>query len=68
MTREEELKTLCNSVVKNTKDISYQLFMFNPYYFNLLLFQDNKFIVGIDGNFYQVKNFLQNKLDRIKGR
>jgi hypothetical protein len=62
----EELKALCNNIVKNTKGISYQLFMFNPYYFNLLFFQDNKFIAGIDGNFYQVKNFLQNKLDKIK--
>ena len=61
----EELKALCNSIVKNTKGISYQLFMFNPYYFNLLLFQDNKFTVGIDGNFYQIRKFLQNKLDKI---
>lgn len=61
----EELKSLCNSIVKNTKGISYQLFMFNPYYFNLIIFQDNKFIVGINGNFWQVKNFLQNKLDKI---
>jgi hypothetical protein len=62
----EELKTLAKELVKNTKGISYQLFMLNPYYFNLLLFQGNKFIVGIDGNFWQVKNFLQNKLDKIK--
>lgn len=61
----EELKALCNNIVKNAKDISYQLFMFNSNYFNLLLFQGNKFIVGIDGNFYQIKNFLQNKLDKI---
>jgi hypothetical protein len=61
----EELKVICNSLVKDTKGISYQLFMFNSDYFNLLLFQGNKFIVGIDGNFWQVKNFLQNKLDKI---
>ena len=61
----EELKALAKELVKNAKDISYQLFMFNPYYYNLLLFKDNKFITGIDGNFWQVRNFLQNKLDKI---
>lgn len=61
----EELKALCNSIVKNAKGISYQIILFNPYYYNLLLFKDNKFISGIDGNFWQVRNFLQNKLDKI---
>ena len=61
----EELKALCNCIVKNTKGISYQIILFNPYYYNLLLFKNNKFIVGIYGNFYQIRNFLQNKLDKI---
>lgn len=61
----EELKTLCNSLIKNTKGISYQLILFNPYYYNLLLFKDNKFITGIDGNFWQIRKFLQTKLDKI---
>lgn len=65
---EEEIiviKSLCNSIVKNTKGISYQIIFFRPCYFNLLLFKDDKFIAGIYGNFYQIRNFLQNKLDKI---
>lgn len=61
----EELKALCDNIVKNIKGISYQLFMFSPFYFNLLLFKDDRFTVGIEGNFYQVKSFLKNKLDKI---
>lgn len=61
----EELKALCNSIVKNTKGISYLIIFFDPYYYNLLFFKDNKFITGIYGNFYQIRNFLKNKLDKI---
>lgn len=59
------IKSLCNSIVKKTKGVSYQIILFNPYCFNLLLFKDNKFVSGIEGNFYQIRNFLQNKLDKI---